>query len=356
MESPSSPLLSIVIRTVSRRYPIVKKVLEHIDKTDLGLSIADFEVVVSEDGPPYALSESMLNEGLSRIKVAYTPNTRTRGMSANRNAGALAARGEYLVFIDDDVLLPPNALQAVLNALMSLGNDAILTIDENEHVTHIAIDSSSPPPYWIKLLMPARIPGERALPPVPSNTSIRPTTIIHGRLIGIAKSTYMQMGGYLEVVHDRHVSFHFAADDMYFGYKAQELGHPIYVLEMTVGHLDDHVYTTEGFIKRLQSIGFGEMLLNRLYHEKGPILHAAVFYHSNPFLRAWRVGRGEICAFLLPILSFLAKRKAISTFLTRLLAHALWIGAVYKGIKEAKRAKFQYVLIHQPPLREVAHA
>jgi hypothetical protein len=42
MESPSSPLLSIVIRTVSRRYPIVKKVLEHIDKTDLGLSIADF--------------------------------------------------------------------------------------------------------------------------------------------------------------------------------------------------------------------------------------------------------------------------------------------------------------------------
>jgi glycosyltransferase involved in cell wall biosynthesis len=312
-------------------------------------------VVVSEDGPPYALSESMLNEGLSRIKVAYTPNTRTRGMSANRNAGALAARGEYLVFIDDDVLLPPNALQALFNALMSLGKDAILTIDENEHVTHIAIDSSSPPPYWIKLLMPARIPTERALPPVPSNPSIRPTTIIHGRLIGIAKSTYMQMGGYLEIVHDKDASLHFS-DDMYFGYKAQELGHPIYVLEMTVGHLDDHVYTTEGFINRLQSIGFGQMLLNRLYPEKGPILHAAVFYPSNPFLRAWRVGRGEIFAFLLPLLSFLAKRKAISTLLTRLLAHALWIGAVYKGIKEAKKAKFQYAFIHQSPLRQLTHA
>jgi glycosyltransferase involved in cell wall biosynthesis len=355
MESPSSPFLSIVIRTVSHRYPIVKKVLEHIDKTDLGLSIADFEVVVSEDGPPYALSEAMLNEGLSRIKVAYTPNTRTRGMSANRNAGALAARGEYLVLIDDDVLLPPNVLQATLNTLIDLGKDAILTVPF-ERVTRIDIDSSSSPPYWINLLMPARIPVEGTLSPVPSNPSIRPSNIAQGCFIGIAKSTYMQIGGFLEIVHDRHVSLHFASDDIYFGYKAQELGHPIYALEITVGHLDDHVYTTEGFIKRLEAMSFGDMLLNRLYPEKGPISNIAVFYPSNPFLRAWRVGRGEICAFLLPILSFLAKRKAISTFLTRLLAHALWIGAVYKGIKEAKRAKFEYVFIHQPPLREVAHA
>jgi len=350
MESPSSPLLSIVIRTVSRRYPIVKKVLEHIDKTDLGLSIADFEVVVSEDGPPYALSEAMLNEGLSRIKVAYTPNTRTRGMSGNRNAGVLAAKGEYLVFIDDDILLPPNVLQATLNTLMDLGKDAILTMPF-ERVTHIAIDSSSSPPYWIKLLIPDRIPGEGALSLVPSNPSIRPTDIVQGGFIGIAKSTYMQIGGFLEMVHDRHVNLQFAEDDIYFGYKAQELGHPIYALEMTVGHLSDHVYTTEGFIKRLEAMGFSNSLLNRLYPEKGPISNVAVFYPSNPFLRAWRVGRGEICAFLLPILSFLAKRKAISTFLTRLLAHALWIGAVYKGLKEGKRAKFQYVLIHQPPLR-----
>jgi glycosyltransferase involved in cell wall biosynthesis len=350
MESPSSPLLSIVIRTVSRRYPILKKVLEHIDKTDLGLSIADFEVVVSEDGPPYALSEAMLNEGLSRIKVVYTPNTRTRGMSANRNAGALAARGEYLVFIDDDVLLPPNVLQATLNTLMNLGKDAILTVSF-EHVKHIAIDSSSSPPYWIKLLIPDRSPGEGALSPVPFNPSIRPANIVQGCFIGIAKSTYMQIGGFLEMVHDRHVSFQFAEDDVYFGYKAQELGHPIYALEMTVAHLDDHVYTTEGFIKRLEAMGFSNRLLNRLYPEKGPIANVGVFYPSNPFLRAWRVGRGEICAFLLPILSFLAKRKAISTFLTRLLAHALWIGAVYKGLKEGKRAKFQYVFIHQPPLR-----
>ncbi len=340
---------------MSRRYPIVKKVLEHIDKTDLGLSIADFEVVVSEDGPPYALSESMLNEGLSRIKVAYTPNTRTRGMSANRNAGALAARGEYLVFIDDDILLPPNVLQATLNTLMDLGKDAILTVSF-KHVKHIAIDSSSSPPYWIKLLIPDRIAGEGALPPVPSNPSIRPANIVQGCFIGIAKSTYMQIGGFLEIVHDRHASLRFALDDIHFGYKAQELGHPIYALEMTVAHLDDHVYTTEGFIKRLEAMGFSDRLLNRLYPEKGPISNIAVFYPSNPFLRAWRVGRGEICAFLLPILSFLAKRKAISTFLTRLLAHALWIGAVYKGLKEGKRAKFQYVFIHQPPLREVAHA
>jgi glycosyltransferase involved in cell wall biosynthesis len=350
MESPSSPLLSIVIRTVSRRYPILKKVLEHMDKTDLGLSIADFEVVVSEDGPPYALSESMLNEGLSRIKVVYTPNTRTRAMSGNRNAGALAARGEYLVFIDDDVLLPPNVLQAILNTLMDLGKDAILTMPM-ERVTHIVIDSSSSPPYWIKLLIPHRIPEEGALSPVPSNPSIRPTNIGRGCFIGTAKSTYMQIGGFLEIVHDRHVSLQFAVEDIYFGYKAQELGHPIYALEMTVYHLDDHVYTTEGFIKRLEVMGFSDMLLNRLYPEKGPLSNVAVFYPSNPFLRAWRVGRGEICAFLLPILSFLAKRKAIFTFLTRLLAHALWIGAVYKGLKEGKRAKFQYVLIHQPPLR-----
>lgn len=355
MKSPSSPLLSIVIRTVSRRYLILKKVLEHIDKTDLGLSIADFEVLVSEDGPPYALSESMLNEGLSRIKVAYTPNTRLRGMSGNRNTGVLAARGEYLVLIDDDVLFPPNALRAILNTLMNLGKDAILAIGD-EHVIPIPIGSPQPPPYWIRLLMPERIPRERAISPAPSNPSIRPTTLVQGRFVSVAKSTYMQIGGFLEVVHDRDANFDFSSEDVHFSYKAQELGYPIYALEMTIGHLDDHVYTTEGFIKRMQLLGFGEMMVNRLYPEKGPVLHAALFYPSNPFLRAWRVGRGEIFAFLLPLLSFLAKRKAISTFLTRLLAHALWIGAVYKGIKEAKKAKFQYAFIHQSPLRQLTHA
>jgi glycosyltransferase involved in cell wall biosynthesis len=292
----------------------------------------------------------MLNEGLSRIKVAYTPNTRLRGMSGNRNTGVLAARGEYLVLIDDDVLFPPNALRAILNTLMNLGKDAILAIGD-EHVIPIPIGSPQPPPYWIRLLMPERIPRERAISPAPSNPSIRPTTLVQGRFVSVAKSTYMQIGGFLEMVHDRHVNLQFAEDDIYFGYKAQELGHPIYALEMTVGHLNDHVYTTEGFIKRLEAMGFSNRLLNRLYPEKGPISNVAVFYPSNPSLRAWRVSRGEICAFLLPILSFLAKRKAISTFPTRLLAHALWIGAVYKGLKEGKRAKFQYVFIHQPPLR-----
>lgn len=50
-----------------------------------------------------------------------------RGLSLGRNRGLAAARGEVLVFIDDDVIVPPDWFSRIVGALRAGGSRAVLT-------------------------------------------------------------------------------------------------------------------------------------------------------------------------------------------------------------------------------------
>lgn len=86
-------------------------------------SVQDFEVIVVEDGSTRdsrGVVESWCTS-LPSIQYIYIQNS---GPSRARNEGARHARGEYLIILDSDVVLPPDYLRAVEDGLQRTGADA----------------------------------------------------------------------------------------------------------------------------------------------------------------------------------------------------------------------------------------
>ena len=108
--------ISVVIATKDRE--------RYIDGALLGLAAQDgappFEVVVADNGSndsTRAVVERHAREGLA-VTYVFEPKP-NRGKARNR--GVAAARGDYLVFCDDDVALPPDWLAA--HAAAHAGSD-----------------------------------------------------------------------------------------------------------------------------------------------------------------------------------------------------------------------------------------
>jgi GT2 family glycosyltransferase len=101
--------ISVIIPTHNRPDKLAATVacLKH-----QGLAPSAYEIIVVDDGskPPVVLPAE--NEGPAGRLVRLEGEER----SAARNAGAAVARGDLLVFVDDDMALPPDFLQAHLDA------------------------------------------------------------------------------------------------------------------------------------------------------------------------------------------------------------------------------------------------
>lgn len=82
-----------------------------------------FEVLVVDDLGTEECRRRV-REFRERLDVHYLVGPRRFGAAAARNAGAAAAAGEYLVFVDDDCVPNPDWLAAYLSAIDGAGTDA----------------------------------------------------------------------------------------------------------------------------------------------------------------------------------------------------------------------------------------
>lgn len=89
---------SVIIPTCERR-EMLAACLERLAPGAQTLAAVDYEVIVSDDGR--ATAESLIRERFPWARWTAGPR---RGPAANRNCGAALARGEWLVFTDDDCL------------------------------------------------------------------------------------------------------------------------------------------------------------------------------------------------------------------------------------------------------------
>jgi GT2 family glycosyltransferase len=76
----------------------------------------------SEEAHPSFSAARM--EGPTPLRYLWS---RDRGLSRGRNAGIAAATGEILVFIDDDILVPPDWLGTIVDALVASGPRCVMT-------------------------------------------------------------------------------------------------------------------------------------------------------------------------------------------------------------------------------------
>lgn len=112
---------SVVIPTYNR-LPILQKCLRALENQqfDTGL-ISDYEIVVVDDGSTDATISWLDTEkaNLPHVRL-FTQNH--RGAGAARNLGVENAVGEYIIFIDSDLVVTESFLQSHAQALITAEN------------------------------------------------------------------------------------------------------------------------------------------------------------------------------------------------------------------------------------------
>ena len=98
------PLFSVIIPCYNQGRFLGESIESVLDQT-----VQDFEIVVIDDG-----STDQTNEVAGRYHRAHYIGQTNQGLSAARNTGIRESRGRYLVFLDADDKLLPNALEAAL--------------------------------------------------------------------------------------------------------------------------------------------------------------------------------------------------------------------------------------------------
>lgn len=92
-------LLSVIIPTCKRN-DLLQKCLLQLEPGKQSLSPSVYEVIVSDDSPE-SEAAALIETGFDWVKYSRGPQ---KGPAANRNAGAKAATGTWLVFTDDDCI------------------------------------------------------------------------------------------------------------------------------------------------------------------------------------------------------------------------------------------------------------
>lgn len=104
------PYFSVCIITF-RRPELLARCLERIAPGRQTLSPSEYEIVVSDDCP-----ERSAREVVETVNGARWVEGPGKGVAANRNCVAQAARGEWIVFVDDDELAEPDWLEQLHKA------------------------------------------------------------------------------------------------------------------------------------------------------------------------------------------------------------------------------------------------
>lgn len=109
-----SPKVSIIV-PVFNHWPVTKRCLAAIANCT---TTSDYEVILADDASSDATADAAAEvRGLRRIR-----NRRNLGFLENCNNAAKAARGQYLVFLNNDTLVQPGWLEALVSTTEADGS------------------------------------------------------------------------------------------------------------------------------------------------------------------------------------------------------------------------------------------
>ena len=110
-------LFSIIIPTYNRTAQLVS-CIERLNADIQNFSKDDFEIIVSDDSVDLDLKKILSD---NYINVTWIKGLK-RGPASNRNNGAKIAKGDWLIFLDDDVIPDFKLLSSYSNAIKNYLN------------------------------------------------------------------------------------------------------------------------------------------------------------------------------------------------------------------------------------------
>lgn len=113
-ERTDPPLVSVVVRTRDRQGELLEALASIVAQSHRPLEV----VVVNDGGGPV---DRAVHAADRAVPVTLVHHLTARGRAAAANAGVIAARGEWIAFLDDDDLFLPGHLTAVLGAARATG-------------------------------------------------------------------------------------------------------------------------------------------------------------------------------------------------------------------------------------------
>ena len=118
---------SIVIPTYNR-LPILQKCLKALENQTLSINtqITDYEIVLVDDGSTDNTIEWLTNnaQDFPHVKLYQQDH---QGAAEARNLGVKSAKGDFIIFIDSDLVVTESFLQSHANALNNHENDRVFT-------------------------------------------------------------------------------------------------------------------------------------------------------------------------------------------------------------------------------------
>jgi glycosyltransferase involved in cell wall biosynthesis len=131
------PLVSVVVPSHNRA-----RLLRRTLRSILAQHLSDIEVVVVDDG---STDDTSSVAGAADPRVVVVRNAKPAGVSAARNRGIAAARGDWIAFCDDDDLWSPDKLARQLMAADQVGANWAYAGDVNVD-ERLRVLSGGPPP------------------------------------------------------------------------------------------------------------------------------------------------------------------------------------------------------------------
>ena len=131
------PLVSVIIPAYNAEAYLRRSVDSVLSQT-----LADFEIVLVDDGSTdgtAAICDAYARDD-ARVRVIHGQNG---GVSAARNRGLAAARGDYIAWLDSDDYLLPGALEKLMDALRRNGVRVAMCNYRN-----ILVDGTEQPPRY----------------------------------------------------------------------------------------------------------------------------------------------------------------------------------------------------------------
>jgi len=292
---------------------------------------SDFEVVVVDDGsqPPLGLRAA---DWPFRLTVVHQARS---GAAAARNVGAARATTDVLVFVDDDITLAPDALEAIGKAVRGADEAVVLGLlrdDDSARATMLEDASDA--------LSRGQHPDDPRLP-----VEAMPFTHCTTGFLAIRRTAFQRLGGFQDPTGGWP-----SWDDLDFGYRAHLAGIPTLLAPAaTALHRDAAQATFELARDRWWRAAHAAVALFERHPGLRP--HLPMFADKTPIdwqLDGWRLivrkllrraTAWDVSMWGLGVLHRILDALGVVEGLSRVLAGCAVRGAMVRGYRAGLRAR-----------------